>query len=170
MNGDWFWLSVAWITSVSARIRWFRLLHEQETPGDVSFLRDHGYTASGWVVGDYLRQRSERKLWVEINTNGWIVSWNEDTDEKAKERERERGGEGNLRGNFLPFIRWLKVGIVSRGTWEISFLGMYRDIVSYWKNVYGGGRWGKIFSPSLLCDLFLHAISKLLNREGISKV
>lgn len=90
--------------------------------------------------------------------------------ESEGKRERERGGEGNLRGNFLPFIRWLKVGIVSRGTWEISFLGMYRDIVSYWKNVYGGGRWRKIFSPSLLCDLFLHAISKLLNREGISKV
>lgn len=111
MNGDWFWLSVAWITSVSARIRWFRLLHEQETPGDVSFLRDHGYTASGRVVGDYLRQRSEKEALSQRDQHGigWIVFW------KTK-GEKEKGRETYVATSSLLFDAWkLELLVEERG-------------------------------------------------------
>ena len=53
VNGDRLWLSVAWITSISAGVRWFRFLYQQEASGRVTLLGDHGYATSGRVVADY---------------------------------------------------------------------------------------------------------------------
>lgn len=60
VNGDGLWLSVAWITSISARVRRFRFLYQQEAGGRVTLLGDHGYATSGRVVADYLQQRTEK--------------------------------------------------------------------------------------------------------------
>lgn len=56
--GDRFRLSITGVTSVPSRVRRLRFLHQEETRRAVTLLRDHGDTASGRVIADYLKHRS----------------------------------------------------------------------------------------------------------------
>ena len=91
-----------------------------------------------------------------------IVLWNE-------ENAKRRTIGDHQRGNFLPFIRGLKVGTVGRGTWEISFWELRRNVCCHWTKVDTREQ-GKILAVlSLSLSLWFISLRcwKLLNEKRL---
>lgn len=96
MNGDRFRLSITGVTGVPSGVRRLRFLHKKEARGAVTFLRDHGDTASGRVVTDYLEHREREKDYVRDHSVDGTIS--------LGSYARNRGKNGGQVRNRLTIV------------------------------------------------------------------